>query len=94
MILKIGGKEFELKPFVLNDYIELKDNGVDFEELKKGQFEFKALRALIFQAVKRAGGDVPIEWVGDNITTDDIPKISEVIGNFFNPKESQSTKTT
>ena len=95
-MLKIGGKEFELKPLRMNDYIELKANGVDFEKLKTGKIEIEDLRALIYQAVKRAGAgeEINLEWIGENIEMDEISEISEVIGNFFKPKESPATKTT
>lgn len=93
MRLKIGGKEFELKPLNLNDWIEAEDLGIDMARLRREDIRFRDLRALAFVAVKKVDSTITLEWIGENLGLDDMEVIKDLT-NFISPKGTAAVANT
>lgn len=91
MRFEIGGKEFELKPLTLNDWILAEDKGLDMTRLQTGKVTMRDLRTLCFIAIHRVDPEVTEEWIGENISLDDSDLVNSII-NFISPKEVQEGK--
>lgn len=85
MRLVLGGKEFELKPLTLNDWIEAEDLGLDMKRLQRAEAKFKDMRLLAFIAIKKVDPTITIDWVGEAITLDNMEVLTQV-SNFISPK--------
>lgn len=93
--LTLGGKEFELKTFNLNDWIELQEKGVDFNKYKDGAVPpMKDLRTLVWVAVKKATPEITEEWIGEQLSTENMGEVVNAIVNFINPSGLESPPPT
>lgn len=93
--LTLGGREFELKTFNLNDWIELGEKGVDFNKYKDGTAPtMKDLRTLIWVAVKKVDPAVTEEWVGEVLTIDAMTEVVNTVVNFINPSGTENQQPT
>lgn len=86
MKVKIGDKEFDLKPFTLNDWIKLEDMGVEINEMGKGKINFKNMRDIVYCALYKVDNSVEKEWVGENLQLNS-KEMTDIV-NFISPKES------
>lgn len=93
MRLSIGGKDFDLKPLTLNDWIKAEDMGLDVSRLQKQDVKFKDLRTLAFVAVNKVDADVTLEWVGENICLEDMEVLVQLT-NFIKPKAAAADANT
>lgn len=91
--LEFGGKEFELKPLTLNDWIEAEDLGLDITRLQKKDVKIRDMRTLVYVALHKADPTVAIEWVGENLALDNMEVFNKIVG-FIMPKGSQVSETT
>lgn len=81
----LGKKEFELK-LNMNTFCELEevygDLNAAFEDLQK--MKLKAIRALIFAAVKVEDETVTLKAVGEQLELDDLEKLGTAINEALN----------
>lgn len=87
MKLSLGGKNFELKPLNLNDWVKIEDSGINLDDAMKGKIKFKDLRTIAFVALHKVDNSIDENWVGENIALDDMGVITKII-NFISPKGS------
>lgn len=94
MRLEFGGKVFDLKPLSLNDWIEAEDMGLEQKRLQdKENVRFRDLRTLAYIAIKKVDPVVTLEWVGENISLDNMEVLNQLI-NFIGGKGSTATRDT
>ena len=76
----LGQKEFELK-LNMNTFCELEeiygDLNVAFEDLQK--MKLKAVRALVYAAVKGENEDITIKAVGEQLGLNDLERLGTAI---------------
>jgi hypothetical protein len=92
MRLELGGKEFELKPLTLNDWIIAEDMGLDMMKLQKGNVRLRDMRTLCYIVLHRVDPEITEEWIGDKLSLDDMTLFNQ-IANFIMPKGSGQTET-
>ncbi len=96
MRLKFGGKEFDLKPLNLNDWIAAEDLGLDMQRMSKKEVKIRDMRTIVFVACKKAAPEdveVTEEWVGENLdfkNTEVFKQVQNFIGSNT-PSAEQST---
>jgi len=93
MKVKVGEKEFLLKTLKLNDWVVAEEKGLDIGRLQRGDFKLKDLRVLCFIALHCVDPEITEEWVGDNITLEDMTLTDKIV-NFIMPKGAKKSKTT
>jgi hypothetical protein len=93
---KLGDKEYELK-FNMNTFCILEEVYDDldkaFEDLQNKKI--KAIRALIYSAVKVEDEDVTLKEVGSMLTLDDMERLGTVINEALDismPEVTDETK--
>lgn len=91
--LKLGDKEFVLKPLTIGDFSKLEEMGVDIMGGKQ-TLNIQGIQKLIFVALNKADTEVTMEWVGDNISLTEDKEAIETITNFINATESSAEPTT
>ncbi|SHF33322.1 tail assembly chaperone [Caloramator proteoclasticus] len=83
--IKLQDKEYELK-FDMNTFCELEEVYGDinkaFEDLQNKKF--KAIRALIYAAVKAEDENITLKEVGKMITLDELENLSLAINKALN----------
>ena len=83
--ITIGNKEYELK-FDMNTFCELEDIYGDinqaFEDLQNRKI--KAIRALIYSAIKAEDESVTLKEVGKMITLNDMERLGTAINEALN----------
>jgi len=89
---KLKGKEYELK-FDMNSFCELEEVYGDinkaFEDLQNRKV--KAIRALIYSAVKVEDENVTLKEVGSMLTLDDMEKLGTVINQALDTSMPEVT---
>lgn len=93
MRLVLGGKEFDLKPLTLNDWIEAEDLGLDMRKLQRQETRLRDFLILAFVAVKKVDPTVTMQWVGEVISLDNMEVLAEV-ANFINLKGTSAPEAT
>lgn len=95
--LMVGGKEFNLKPLSLNNWIEAEELGLDMGRLKKGNsVKLSDMRTIVYVALKRAApedAEITLEWVGESLDLGDMDAF-KVITNFIMPKVDGAETST
>lgn len=83
--ITLQNKEYELK-FDMNTFCELEEVYGDinkaFEDLQNKKF--KAIRALIYSAIKAEDENITLKEVGKMITLNDLEKLSTAINEALN----------
>lgn len=79
--IKLQDKEYEIK-FNMNTFCELEEIYGDitkaFDELGTGKF--KAIRALLYAALKNEDDSLTIKRVGEMLDVDNMQQVSDAIG--------------
>ena len=82
---KLGAREYELK-FNMNTFCELEeiygDIGEAFEDLQN--MKIKAIRALIYAAVKVENESVTLKEVGEQLGLNDLERLGSAINEALN----------
>lgn len=82
---KLGNKEYELK-FDMNTFCELEevygDINLAFDDLQN--MKIKAIRALIYSAIKAEDESVTLKEVGKMLTLGDMEKLGTAINEALN----------
>lgn len=82
---KLGEKEYELK-LNMNTFCELEevygDIGIAFEDLQK--MKMKAIRALIYAAIKIEDEDITLKEVGEKLGMKDLERLGTTINEALN----------
>ena len=95
--LRVGNKDFDLKPLSLNDWIKAEELGLDMGRLQKKEgVKLSDMRTIVFVALRRAAPDdaeVTLDWVGENLNLTDTSTF-EVISNFIMPKAGGAETST
>ena len=89
----LGDKEYELK-LNMNTFCELEeiygDLNTAFEDLQK--MKMKAVRALIYAAIKTENETITLKEVGQQLELDDLEKLGTAINQALNQAMPEVTE--
>lgn len=68
--------------FNLNALVEIEELGIDLTKLSEG-VKMSQVRAIIWAGLRHEDKDLTLEEVGELITPDNLPAVSEAIGKAF-----------
>ena len=96
MRLKLGDREFDLKPLTLNDWIEGEDMGLDISRMGRKDVKLRDLRTIAYLAAKAAAPEdesITPEWVGKQINLGD-KEVFEQLQNFISESSAPLPEST